>query len=66
MIKNGGCDSGFKKVKTNDRDQKQLLHVKGRRVPRADEVVMSWKSFNKGDIFILQLGLVRLILTHIS
>ena len=54
----GGIASGFKKVTINSKDTKCLYHVKGRRIARAVEVDISWKSFNRGDIFILQLGTV--------
>ncbi|CAK8673662.1 gelsolin-like [Clavelina lepadiformis] len=50
----GGCASGFKHARTNISDVKRLLHVKGRRSVRATEVEMSWKSFNQGDIFIVE------------
>ncbi|XP_024866437.1 gelsolin-like isoform X2 [Kryptolebias marmoratus] len=54
--KKGGVASGFQHVETNDVDVKRLLQVKGRRVVRATEVLLSWASFNKGDSFILDLG----------
>ncbi|XP_076846634.1 scinderin like a [Brachyhypopomus gauderio] len=54
--KQGGVASGFQHVVTNDSDVKRLLHVKGRRVIRATEVVFSWASFNRSDCFILDLG----------
>lgn len=47
---------------TNDMSVKRLLHVKGRRAIRATEVDLSWKSFNKGDCFIIDLGEVRWVL----
>ncbi|KAF3695235.1 Gelsolin AGEL Actin-depolymerizing factor [Channa argus] len=50
----GGVASGFKHVVTNM--VQRLLQVKGRRFVRATEVPVSWKSFNKGDSFILDLG----------
>lgn len=52
----GGVASGFQHVVTNDMSVKRLLHIKGRRVIRATEVDLSWKSFNKGDCFIVDLG----------
>lgn len=55
----GGVASGFQHVTTNDAEVQRLLCVKGRHVVRAIEVPLSWESFNKGDIFILDLGKVR-------
>ncbi|XP_017286266.1 scinderin like b [Kryptolebias marmoratus] len=52
----GGVASGFKHVETNGMNVKRLLHVKGRRAIRATEVDLHWKSFNKGDCFIIDLG----------
>uniref|UniRef100_A0A8D2Q961 Scinderin n=1 Tax=Varanus komodoensis TaxID=61221 RepID=A0A8D2Q961_VARKO len=56
--KAGGVASGFKHVITNDLNARRLLHVKGRRVVRATEVPLSWDNFNKGDCFIVDLGMV--------
>lgn len=52
----GGVDSGFKKV---DRDayEKRLLHVKGKRNVRVNQVKVSSDSLNRGDVFILDCGL---------
>uniref|UniRef100_A0A8C6RSK5 Scinderin n=1 Tax=Nannospalax galili TaxID=1026970 RepID=A0A8C6RSK5_NANGA len=55
--KAGGVASGLNHVLTNDLTAKRLLHVKGRRVVRATEVPLSWDSFNKGDCFIIDLGI---------
>ncbi|XP_061895170.1 gelsolin-like [Entelurus aequoreus] len=52
----GGVASGFKQVVTNDVNVKRLLKVKGRHQIRATEMDLSWKSFNKGDCFIIDLG----------
>ncbi|MBN3284555.1 GELS protein, partial [Polyodon spathula] len=52
----GGVASGFQHVVTNEMNAKRLLHIKGRITIRATEVDMSWKSFNKGDCFIIDLG----------
>ncbi|KAK5869326.1 hypothetical protein PBY51_024053 [Eleginops maclovinus] len=52
--KKGGVASGFKHVEK--KDVKRVLQVKGRRSIRAQEVDVSWDSFNKGDCFIIQLG----------
>nr|XP_046247771.1 scinderin like a [Scatophagus argus] len=54
--KQGGVASGFNHVVTNDVNVKRLLHVKGRRMIRASEVDLNWKSFNSGDCFIIDLG----------
>uniref|UniRef100_A0A8C5N0J6 Scinderin n=1 Tax=Leptobrachium leishanense TaxID=445787 RepID=A0A8C5N0J6_9ANUR len=56
--KTGGVASGFQHVVTNDLSAQRLLHIKGRRVVRATEVPLSWKSFNSGDCFIVDLGSV--------
>ncbi|OWK16918.1 AVIL [Cervus elaphus hippelaphus] len=45
-------------VETNTYNVKRLLHVKGKRSIRAAEVEMSWDSFNRGDVFLLDLGKV--------
>ncbi|EHH66443.1 p92 [Macaca fascicularis] len=56
--KKGGVASGMKHVETNTYNVKRLLHVKGKRNIRATEVEMSWDSFNRGDVFLLDLGKV--------
>ncbi|XP_036313976.1 advillin isoform X3 [Pipistrellus kuhlii] len=48
----------MKHVETNTYDVERLLHVKGKRNVRATEVEMSWDSFNRGDVFLLDLGKV--------
>ncbi|XP_076410251.1 advillin isoform X1 [Peromyscus maniculatus bairdii] len=58
IYKKGGVASGMKHVETNAYDVKRLLHVKGKRNIRATEVEMSWDSFNRGDVFLLDLGMV--------
>jgi hypothetical protein len=52
----GGIDSGFKKV---DRDafEKRLLQIKGKRNVRVNQVELSHKSLNRGDVFILDIGM---------
>nr|XP_014708018.2 villin-1 [Equus asinus] len=56
VIQKGGVSSGMKKVETNSYEVQRLLHVKGKRNVVAGEVEMSWKSFNRGDVFLLDLG----------
>ncbi|XP_034985186.2 villin-like protein [Zootoca vivipara] len=58
IYKKGGVASGFKHVETNMYNIKRLLHVKGRKHVTATEVDLSWNSFNKGDVFLLDLGKV--------
>ena len=51
----GGVATGFKKV---DREafQTRLLHIKGRRNIRTQQVPLDPKSMNEGDVFILDAG----------
>ncbi|XP_077480056.1 villin-1 isoform X2 [Stigmatopora argus] len=56
IYKKGGVASGFDHVDTNTYNVQRLLHVKGRKHVTATEVDVSWKSFNTGDIFLLDLG----------
>ena len=51
----GGIESGFKKV---DRDAytKKLLHIKGKKNIRAQQVPLTYKSLNHGDVFVLDDG----------
>ncbi|MGH0120717.1 UNVERIFIED_CONTAM: hypothetical protein FKN15_031646 [Acipenser sinensis] len=56
IYKQGGVASGMKHVETNVYNIKRLLHVKGKKHVVAGEVEMSWNSFNKGDVFLLDLG----------
>ncbi|XP_053323586.1 villin-like protein [Spea bombifrons] len=58
IYKKGGIASGFKHVETNMYNIRRLLHVKGRKHVTATEVDLSWNSFNKGDVFLLDLGKV--------
>ncbi|XP_043744558.1 advillin isoform X3 [Cervus elaphus] len=58
IYKKGGVASGMRHVETNTYNVKRLLHVKGKRSIRAAEVEMSWDSFNRGDVFLLDLGKV--------
>ncbi|KGL77756.1 Villin-1 [Tinamus guttatus] len=56
IYKKGGVASGMKHVETNTYNVQRLLHVKGKKTVVAGEVEMSWKSFNRGDVFLLDLG----------
>ncbi|XP_041824658.1 villin-1 [Melanotaenia boesemani] len=56
IYKKGGVASGFNHVDTNAYDVLRLLHVKGKKNVTAAEVDVSWKSFNNGDIFLLDVG----------
>ncbi|XP_017680764.1 PREDICTED: villin-1 [Lepidothrix coronata] len=56
IYKKGGVASGLKHVETNTYNIQRLLHVKGKKNVAAGEVEMSWKSFNRGDVFLLDLG----------
>uniref|UniRef100_A0A8B9R0I6 FCP1 homology domain-containing protein n=1 Tax=Anas platyrhynchos TaxID=8839 RepID=A0A8B9R0I6_ANAPL len=56
IYKKGGVASGMKHVETNSYNVQRLLHVKGKKNVVAAEVEMSWKSFNRGDVFLLDLG----------
>ncbi|NWI12605.1 VILI protein, partial [Crypturellus soui] len=58
IYKKGGAASGFRHVETNVYNIKRLLHVKGKKHISATEVELSWNSFNKGDVFLLDLGKV--------
>ncbi|NXN52777.1 VILI protein, partial [Rynchops niger] len=56
IYKKGGVASGMKHVEMNTYNVQRLLHVKGKKNVTAGEVEMSWKSFNRGDVFLLDLG----------
>nr|XP_025857812.1 villin-1 [Vulpes vulpes] len=56
VIQKGGVASGMKQVETNSYEIQRLLHVKGKRNVVAGEVELAWKSFNRGDVFLLDLG----------
>nr|XP_033801615.1 villin-1 isoform X1 [Geotrypetes seraphini]XP_033801616.1 villin-1 isoform X1 [Geotrypetes seraphini]XP_033801617.1 villin-1 isoform X1 [Geotrypetes seraphini]XP_033801619.1 villin-1 isoform X1 [Geotrypetes seraphini] len=56
IYKQGGVASGMKHVETNTYNVQRLLHVKGKKNVVAGEVEMKWNSFNKGDVFLLDLG----------
>ncbi|KAJ8401743.1 hypothetical protein AAFF_G00377140 [Aldrovandia affinis] len=54
--KEGGTESGFRKTQPGSAPIRRLYQIKGKRNICAKEVELSWKSFNKGDCFILDLG----------
>ncbi|XP_063285337.1 villin-1 [Pelobates fuscus] len=56
VYKSGGVASGMKQVETNTYNIKRLLHVKGTKNVLAGEVAVEWSSFNRGDVFLLDLG----------
>ncbi|KAI4899083.1 hypothetical protein NFI96_022006 [Prochilodus magdalenae] len=56
IYKQGGVASGMRHVETNSYDVRRLLQVKGQRKVTGKEVEMSWKSFNLGDVFLLDVG----------
>ncbi|KAG7494273.1 advillin-like [Solea senegalensis] len=56
IYKKGGVATGMRHTETNTYDVKRLLHVKGKKRVIATEVEMSWKSFNCGDVFLLDIG----------
>ncbi|CAM4597710.1 villin-like protein isoform X1 [Lepidochelys kempii] len=58
IYKKGGVASGFKHVEINMYNIRRLLHVKGKKHVSATEVELSWDSFNKGDVFLMDLGKV--------
>lgn len=55
-ILKGGVDSGFNKVKAEDY-RPRLMHVKGKKHIRVQEVPLAVASLNNGDVFVLDLGL---------
>uniref|UniRef100_A0A6Q2YTC6 HP domain-containing protein n=1 Tax=Esox lucius TaxID=8010 RepID=A0A6Q2YTC6_ESOLU len=56
IYKKGGVASGMRHTETNSYDTQRLLHVKGKKRVSAMEVELSWKSFNLGDVFLLDSG----------
>jgi hypothetical protein len=52
----GGIESGFRKVE-RDVYETRLLHLKGKRTVRVNEVPVAISSLNQGDVFILDKGL---------
>nr|XP_020141080.1 villin-like protein isoform X3 [Microcebus murinus] len=60
IYRKGGLASDLKHVETNVFNIQRLLHIRGRKHVSATEVELSWNSFNKGDIFLLDLGRVMI------
>ncbi|XP_032801853.1 villin-1 [Petromyzon marinus] len=58
VYKKGGVASGFHHTETNSYNVQRLLHIKGRKAVTATEVNLSWDSFSRGDVFLLDLGKV--------
>ncbi|XP_043832480.1 villin-like protein [Dromiciops gliroides] len=58
IYKKGAVASGFKHLETNMYNIQRLLHIKGKKPVSATEVDLCWDSFNKGDVFLLDLGKV--------
>ncbi|XP_073731888.1 advillin isoform X1 [Misgurnus anguillicaudatus] len=56
IYKSGGVSTGMNHVETNTYNIQRLLHVKGRRKVTGTEVEVSWKSFDTGSVFLLDLG----------
>lgn len=56
IYRKGGLASGRKHVETNVYNIQRLLCIRGRKPVSATEVELSWNSFNKDDIFLLDLG----------
>uniref|UniRef100_A0A8C0JHD4 Villin like n=1 Tax=Canis lupus dingo TaxID=286419 RepID=A0A8C0JHD4_CANLU len=60
LYRKGGLDSALKHVETNMYNIQRLLHIQGRKHVSATEVELSWNSFNKSDIFLLDLGKIMI------
>nr|XP_013011895.1 villin-like protein isoform X2 [Cavia porcellus] len=60
IYRKGGPGSDCKHVETNMYNIQRLLHIIGRKHVSAAEVELSWNSFNKNDIFLLDLGKVMI------
>ncbi|XP_036396614.1 villin-1-like [Megalops cyprinoides] len=56
IYKRGEAALAMRQAEINGFNTRRLLHVKGRKHVVAVEVDMSWNSFNKGDVFLLELG----------
>ncbi|KAF6313736.1 villin like [Rhinolophus ferrumequinum] len=60
VYRKGGLASALKHVETNTYNIQRLLRIKGSKHVSATEVELSWNSFNKDDIFLLDLGHVMI------
>ncbi|NP_001178546.2 villin-like protein [Rattus norvegicus] len=60
IYRKGGRASALKLGESNVYNVQRLLHIRGRKHVSATEVALSWNSFNKGDIFLLDLGKVMI------
>ncbi|XP_036287697.1 villin-like protein [Pipistrellus kuhlii] len=60
IYRKGGLASALKHVETNMYNIQRLLRIRGRKHVSATEVEFSWDSFNKDDIFLLDLGKVMI------
>jgi hypothetical protein len=58
----GGVDSGFKHVEP-EKYTPRLMHLKGRKKVRINQVEMKMSSLNSGDLFILDQGLTITVWT---
>ncbi|XP_028374301.1 villin-like protein isoform X2 [Phyllostomus discolor] len=56
IYRKGGLPSDLKHVDTNMYGIQRLLRIRGQKHVSATEVELSWESFRKGDIFLLDLG----------
>ncbi|XP_066861805.1 villin-like protein isoform X6 [Kogia breviceps] len=56
IYRKGGLASALKHVETNMYNIQRLLHIRAGKHVSASEVELSWHSFNKSDIFLLDLG----------
>eukprot|EP00808_Paulinella_micropora_P022334 g47711.t1 len=55
-VLNGGIESGFNHVKPEEY-KPRLFHMKGKKQVRVQEVPLSIESLNRGDTFLLDLGM---------
>ncbi|EHB00375.1 Villin-like protein [Heterocephalus glaber] len=60
IYREGGPGPDLKHVETNMYNIQRLLHIIGRKHVSATQVELSWNSFSKGDIFLLDLGKVMI------
>nr|XP_051685192.1 villin-like protein isoform X7 [Oryctolagus cuniculus] len=60
VYRKGALPSDHRHVQTNTYDIQRLLHVRGTKHVSATEVELSWNSFNKGAVFLLDLGKVMI------